>query len=207
MEGVMMPGIHSSREDDDVYTIGKLAKEFNLSRSTLLYYDSIGLLRPSSRTEGAYRQYSAQDVRRLEQICTYRRAGLALKDIGNLLDSPEHRLAQRLEKRLDELNAEIKRLRDQQRFILGLLKNRTLFHRIGIMNVETWRSLLSSCGFTNEDMLRWHVEFERLAPEEHRQFLEFLCIPDAQIQAIRSLASSPDVPEITEGLPQTPQSP
>ena len=27
-----------------MYTIGKLAKAFGLSRSTLLYYDSIGLL-------------------------------------------------------------------------------------------------------------------------------------------------------------------
>ena len=173
-----------------MYTIGKLGKKFGLSRSTLLYYDSIGLLKPSSRTEGAYRQYSATDARRLDQICTYRRAGLALKEISKILDSPDHSLAQTLEKRLDELNEQIQRLRDQQRFILGLLKNRTLFDRIGVMNVATWRSLLSACGFTEEDMIRWHVEFERLAPEKHRQFLEFLCIPDSRIETIRSWAST-----------------
>jgi DNA-binding transcriptional MerR regulator len=173
-----------------VYTIGRLARKFGLSRSTLLYYDSTGLLKPSSRTEGAYRQYSEADAKRLEQICTYRRAGLTLKEISAVLDSPEHTLAQTLEKRLDELNGEIQRLRHQQRFILGLLKNRTLFDRIGVMNVDTWTSLLSSCGFTEKDMVRWHVEFERLAPEKHRQFLEFLCIPDSQIETIRSWASS-----------------
>ena len=53
-----------------MYTIGKLAKKFDLSRSTLLYYDSIGLLKPSSRTESEYRQYSEDDAARLEQICT-----------------------------------------------------------------------------------------------------------------------------------------
>jgi len=173
-----------------VHTVGRLARKFGLSRSTLLYYDSIGLLRPSARSKGAYRQYSEKDATRLDQICTYRRAGLPLKEILLILDSSEHTLAQTLEKRLDELNDEIQRLRDQQRFILGLLKNRTLFDRIGVMNVETWTALLYSCGFTEKDMVRWHVEFERLAPEKHRQFLEFLCLPDFQIETIRSWASS-----------------
>ena len=75
-----------------MYTIGRLAKKFKLSRSTLLYYDSIGLLKPSSRSQGEYRLYSEQDAKRLELICTYRQAGLALKDIGRVLDSPEHSL-------------------------------------------------------------------------------------------------------------------
>ena len=171
-----------------MYTIGKLAKKFSLSRSTLLYYDSIGLLKPSCRTEGAYRHYSTEDAERLEQICMYRRAGLPLKDIATILDSPEHTLAETLEKRLDELNELIWRLREQQRFILGLLKNRRFFDRIGVMNVETWTALLASCGFTEDDMLRWHVEFERLAPEKHLRFLEFLCVPDPQIEEIRSWA-------------------
>lgn len=177
-----------------MYTIGRLAKKFGLSRSTLLYYDSIGLLKPSSRSEGSYRQYSEKDARRLDQICMYRRAGLALKDIARVLDSPEHSLVSVLERRLDDLNQDITRLREQQRFILGLLQNRTLFDRIGVMNVQTWTSLLHACGFSQEDMLRRHVEFERQAPEKHRQFLEFLCIPDSEISVIRSWAGSYEEP-------------
>ena len=90
-----------------MYTIGRLAKKFQLSRSTLLYYDSIGLLKPTSRTKGDYRQYSDNDAKRLEQICTYRRAGIRLEDIKNVLDSPEHNLAPILERRLGELNTDI----------------------------------------------------------------------------------------------------
>lgn len=175
-----------------MYTIGRLARKFNLSRSTLLYYDSIGLLKPSSRTEGAYREYSEEDALRLERICTYRRAGLPLREIKSILDAPEHSLVETLQKRLEELNEEIRRFREQQRFILGLLQNPTLFDRIGVMNVETWTSLLSSCGFTEADMRRWHAEFERLAPDKHRQFLEFLCLPDSRIETIRSWASLPE---------------
>ena len=72
---------------------------------------------------------------------------------------------------------------------MGLLRNRSLFDRIGVMNVQTWTSLLSACGFSEEDMLKWHAQFERQAPERHRQFLEFLCLPDREIDAIRSGAS------------------
>jgi MerR family transcriptional regulator, thiopeptide resistance regulator len=173
-----------------VYTIGILAKRFQLARSTLLYYDSIGLLKPSARTHSDYRVYSDEDAKRLEQICLYRRAGLPLTDIKRILDSPENTMVSVLEKRLDELSEDMERLRQQQHFIIGLLKNNELFERIGVMKKDTWVSLLAACGFSQEDMRRWHVEFERLSPEKHERFLRFLCIPDEEIRVIRSWASS-----------------
>jgi MerR family transcriptional regulator, thiopeptide resistance regulator len=172
-----------------VYTVGRLAKKFQLSRSTLLYYDSLGLLKPSSRTDKDYRLYSEEDAKRLEQICLYRQAGLPLSDIGRVLDSPENSLVNVLEKRLDELGEDIKHLREQQLFIITLLKNDRLLERIDVMNKETWISLLAASGFTPEDMRQWHSEFERLSPEKHLKFLSFLCIPEDEIQIIRSWAS------------------
>ena len=59
-------------------TIGRLARRFSLSRSTLLYYDSIGLLRPSGRSPANYRLYTERDRRRLELICRYREAGVPM---------------------------------------------------------------------------------------------------------------------------------
>jgi DNA-binding transcriptional MerR regulator len=177
-------------EDASLYTVGKLAKKFNLSRSTLLYYDSIGLLKASARTDGDYRVYSENDVTRLEQICTYRRAGLPLADIRRVLDSSDNSLVSVLENRLEELNKDIQRLRQQQHLIIGLLKNNALFERINVMSKETWVSLLTASGFTVDDMREWHREFERLSPEKHRKFLEFLCIPDDEIEVIRSWAAA-----------------
>lgn len=55
-------------EQDDAYTVGRLVRRFGLSRSALLYYDTIGLLRPSRRARGDYRRYGPADARRLEQI-------------------------------------------------------------------------------------------------------------------------------------------
>ena len=50
---------------------------------------------------------------------------------------------------------------------------------------EKWVSIMRSCGFTEEQMHRWHAEFERSAPEEHQEFLEFLHIPAPEIKTIR----------------------
>lgn len=167
-------------------TPGKLAKKFNLSRTALLYYESIGLLRPHGRTESRYRQYSEADVKRLEQICTLREAGLGLKEIKRVLESPANVLTRALEERLEQLNGEIARLRSQQRFILGLLKTDRAHGRIRVMSKGLWISLLEAAGFSEGDRDRWHADFERLFPEEHQQFLEFLCIPEGEIAAIRA---------------------
>jgi hypothetical protein len=50
---------------------------------------------------------------------------------------------------------------------------------------EKWVSIMKSCGFSEDQMHRWHAEFERTAPEEHQEFLEFLHIPVAEINTIR----------------------
>ena len=49
-------------------TISQLARRFGLSRSTLLYYDSIGLLSPSARSDANYRLYSRNDIERMERV-------------------------------------------------------------------------------------------------------------------------------------------
>lgn len=41
---------------------------------------------------------------------------------------------------------------------------------------------------TDRDMDRWHSEFERLAPEAHQDFLEFLGIDASEIDSIRQRA-------------------
>jgi hypothetical protein len=50
---------------------------------------------------------------------------------------------------------------------------------------EKWVSIMNAAGFEEADMHRWHVEFERSAPDEHQEFLEFLHIPKEEIASIR----------------------
>lgn len=103
-----------------MYTTGKLAKRFGLSRSTLLYYDSIGLLKATDRTASNYRRYSDNDLKRLEHICLYRQAGVSLEDIKRILDGSDSAVATVLERHLTELNQQIKELRDQQQVVFKL---------------------------------------------------------------------------------------
>ena len=42
---------------------------------------------------------------------------------------------------------------------------------------DKWVAIMRAAGFTEDDMQRWHKEFEKAAPAEHQEFLEFLHIP------------------------------
>jgi DNA-binding transcriptional MerR regulator len=166
-------------------TPGKLAKKFGISRTALLHYDAIGLLTPQARTPSRYRQYSVQDERRLEQIRRLRVAGLSLKDIKRVLASPDNVLTQALQQRLDEINGEVASLRNQQQFIFGLLKAKQARGPIQVMSKALWISLLESAGYDHAARLRWHRDFERASPIQHRRFLKFLNMDEDVIAALR----------------------
>jgi DNA-binding transcriptional MerR regulator len=167
-----------------MFTVSKLARRCGLSRSTLLYYEAIGLLPHTARNNGNYRCYGDKDVLRLQQICVYRDAGLKLKDISQILDCPESDASAVLKRRLIELNTEIDALRAHQGAILKLLQNRQ-FKRIKAMTKQKWVQIMQASGFTEDQMRRWHSQFEKSAPAEHQEFLEFLHIPGEEIKQIR----------------------
>src|SRR5260370_7096219 len=66
-------------------TVTKLARRCGVSRTALLYYESIGLMPPPQRSGGNYRCYSDADTQRLLHIRAYRKAGLTLEDIRTIL--------------------------------------------------------------------------------------------------------------------------
>jgi DNA-binding transcriptional MerR regulator len=166
-------------------SISRLGRRFGLSRSALLYYDRIGLLSPSGRSPAGYRVYSEHDARRLEAICRYREIGLPLDQIRELLDSATSRSAELLEARLDHLNADIARLREQQRIIVRLLANPRKLRRTRAIDKAGWVAILRAAGLDDDAMHRWHVEFERMAPKAHQDFLESIGLPRAEVTRIR----------------------
>ncbi|MDY0091617.1 MAG: MerR family transcriptional regulator [Candidatus Vecturithrix sp.] len=169
-----------------MYTIGQLAKRFDLSRSTLLYYDNIGLLKPSDRSGANYRKYSEDDVRRLEQICMYREAGLPLETIAQIVNAPNKTsLADVLERRLDELNEQIRELRHQQHVITQILKNHQVLSKVKVLSKDDWVGLMRAAGLDETDMRQWHIEFDRLSPAGHQSFLESLGISAEEVRKIR----------------------
>jgi DNA-binding transcriptional MerR regulator len=166
-------------------SVTQLARSCGLSRSTVLYYESIGLLRPAGRTISRYRRYGEREMARLRQICVYRDAGLKLADIRALLDRGGNEASMVLERRLAEIGLEIERLRDHQRSIAALLRHKSKFRRLDEMTKDKWVAIMRASGFSEEDMHRWHEQFEKAAPEDHEQFLAYLNIPPDEIVRIR----------------------
>jgi DNA-binding transcriptional MerR regulator len=54
----------------------------------LRHYDSLGLVRPTGRTDAGYREYSEEDIRRIFHIESLRSLGLSLREVGRALDDP-----------------------------------------------------------------------------------------------------------------------
>jgi DNA-binding transcriptional MerR regulator len=171
-----------------MWTVSKLAARCGLSRGTLLYYESIGLLRPPARSAANYRRYGERDLQRLQQICAYRHAGLTLDDIRAILDRRESDASAVLKRRLVALDGEIETRRAHQRAILKLLKNDSI-GRKKMMTKVMWVSIMKASGLSDEAMHKWHAEFEKAAPDEHQEFLEFLHIPAGEIRTIRDWSS------------------
>lgn len=94
---------------DQVWTVGQVAHDFDVTVRTLHHYDEIGLLTPSERSLAGYRLYTEADLERLATIVVYRRLGFALDEIADLLtgegDVAGHLRRQRaaVMSRLDEM--------------------------------------------------------------------------------------------------------
>lgn len=169
-------------------TITAIARQFGLSRTTLLYYDRLGLLSPAYRTASEARLYSSDEEARLSRIVTYRRAGIPLKSIKHMLVAAPGGVNQRLETRLSEIQGQIADLRGQQRFIVGMLKDAVLRGEGPKRTRDQWVELLRACAFTQRDMHQWHIEMERDNPNGHARFLKQIGLSATEVSHIRGLA-------------------
>ena len=171
-------------------SISQVGRKCGLSRSTLLYYDRLNLVRPSYRTAAGYRLYSAEDESRLADVCRYRKAGLPLKEIQRVLEEPEtpDLVAAALQRRLTALNDEIAGLRRQQQVVLQLLarKGRRAACLARALTKPKWIAVLRAAGMSEAEMKQWHVAFEAESPAAHQDFLESLGIPPNEIRRIRT---------------------
>ncbi|GHG24993.1 MerR family transcriptional regulator [Streptomyces filamentosus] len=67
-------------------TVGQVSARLDVTVRALHHWDEIGLARPSLRTSGGYRLYTAADLERLHRVVVYRELGLGLDRIRAVLD-------------------------------------------------------------------------------------------------------------------------
>jgi len=101
-----------------MYRISALAKQVGLSRTTLLYYEKLGLIE-GKRLSNGYRIYSEYDAQRLRLIQQLHAAGLTLKECKACLNAKINR--QVLLNRLSQLDNEITEKQNARRLLLALL--------------------------------------------------------------------------------------
>jgi DNA-binding transcriptional MerR regulator len=120
------------------YSIGDLAKEFDLTTRAMRFYEDMGLLRPERTGPGGRsRVYSSRDRARLKLTLRAKRLGLSLveaKDIIDMYDSPrdtgpqlekfllviaEHQ--KQLEAQMTDIQANLDELKVHQREARALL--------------------------------------------------------------------------------------
>ncbi|MFZ2528032.1 MAG: HEAT repeat domain-containing protein [Rhodococcus sp. (in: high G+C Gram-positive bacteria)] len=69
--------------------IGEVSRHCGVSTRMLRHYDALGLVVPTGRTTGGYREYSADDIRRLFHVESLRTLGLSLVEAKRALDEPD----------------------------------------------------------------------------------------------------------------------
>ncbi|MBX2835710.1 MAG: helix-turn-helix domain-containing protein [Gammaproteobacteria bacterium] len=73
-----------------MFSIGDLSKQTNVKVPTIRYYEDIGLLAPTTRTEGNQRRYNAASLERLSFIKHARELGFSIDAISSLIELQEH---------------------------------------------------------------------------------------------------------------------
>ncbi|MET8846884.1 MerR family transcriptional regulator [Amycolatopsis sp. NPDC004625] len=68
--------------------IGEVARRSGVSSRMLRHYDSLGLVRPTGRTVGGYREYSEADIRRIFHVEGLRSLGMSLRQVARALADP-----------------------------------------------------------------------------------------------------------------------
>ena len=69
--------------------IGEVSRRSGVSVRMLRHYDSLALVRPTERTAGGYREYSAGDLRRIFAVESLRSLGLSLREVQQALEDSQ----------------------------------------------------------------------------------------------------------------------
>ncbi|MEE3625112.1 Cu(I)-responsive transcriptional regulator [Nitrospirillum sp. BR 11752] len=96
--------------------IGQAAKASGVSVKMIRYYDEVGLVRPSGRSEGNYREYDAREVNELRFVRRARGLGFDMAEIGQLLslwrdrDRSSREVKAIAQRHLDDLDSRIREM-------------------------------------------------------------------------------------------------
>ena len=110
-------------------TVNEVSKLTGVSIRTLQYYDKIGLLKPTGRTDAGYRLYDDTALEKLQQILLFRELEFPLKEIKNIMESPSFDRKKALEQQITMLTLKKEHLENLISFARGI-------KAIGVKNMD-----------------------------------------------------------------------
>jgi len=114
-------------QENKLLLIGQVTNLSKIPIRTIRYYESLGLIKSSKRTEGGFRQFSLDVLTRLAFIKRAQNFGLSLEEIGDILQVydqgqvPCGEIQEKLEQKLLEIDRQIDQLLTLRSEIQGLL--------------------------------------------------------------------------------------
>jgi len=101
-------------------TVNEVSKLTGVSIRTLQYYDKIGLLHPANYTEAGYRLYDDAALETLQQILLFRELEFSLKDIKEIISSPDFDRSKALEQQIELLKLKKEHIENLIDLALGI---------------------------------------------------------------------------------------
>lgn len=101
-------------------TVQEVSKLAGISIRTLHHYDAIGLLSPTTTTEAGYRLYDEDALERLQCILIFRELEFPLKDIKEILNSPNFERNKALEQQIELLTMKKEHIENLIDFARGI---------------------------------------------------------------------------------------
>lgn len=190
------------KNDQDLFSIGEIAKALGVTRRIILHYEERGLIRPDGR-DGATgnRYYTIDTFTQLRSIRSLQNLGLTLDEIRDYFQGSADLtpLIRRLEKMRDELNLNIEKLYERSKVTPAQVKAIALppqrvYRRVYRSQSVAERTALldhaNARGLTPLGTLR-HTYLE--GPPQHKDPSKFIT------QVILPIAPRPEESEESEG--------
>lgn len=184
-------------------TVKEVSRITGVSVRTLHHYDAIGLLKPTQVTDAGYRLYDDTALARLQTILLLRELQFPLKEIREILDSPDFDPVAALEQ-------QIKLLELRREHLDNLISHARTLQKNGVidMNFKPYDTAKID-EYAAQAKEKWgttdaYREYEQKTRGQSKQQLAAagadLMDIFAQIGAVRQL--SPDSPEVQELIGQ-----
>ncbi len=115
-------------DSEGPFTVGQLAKRAGVGVPTIRFYERRGLLSSPGRNGSGYRQFPADDVRRVQFIRQAQQLGFSLREVEELLSlstnprkSCRH-VRQRAAEKVSDIDSRIARLTRMRAALINLME-------------------------------------------------------------------------------------